>query len=348
MSSLQHSVNTYLAEHAPHALAFWTEEGSGGDAGIDVLSACDALYTLKLIGCMDLVSPGAHGRFADLLSRTTLAGNLGNGQGPEIGVHQTAYALGVLNLLKAHGISSHREILRKSGWRVQDLVDRKTGRPRWPWYFAHHSWRVGHWIGGIPSIVLSLWRLSPDLAQKNRLPRPRALLALSDALIDNETGLLRVYRAPALQQIFRLLYKLRHDPDAGAIGGVAHLHWGNYAAGRLPYKAAHALFERAWRLLQRRPFMEAQPYCLDFDIVQIARTAMPEGDTRRAELRSRATAYTTDLAEFYGNGLGGSYSLHKLPGGLAALHESAMAANFSHVPGLSIVPVDVAREAHWI
>ena len=63
MSSLQHSVNTYLAEHAPHALAFWTEEGSGGDAGIDVLSACDALYTLKLIGCMDLVSPGAHGRF---------------------------------------------------------------------------------------------------------------------------------------------------------------------------------------------------------------------------------------------------------------------------------------------
>ncbi|HSM96188.1 MAG TPA: hypothetical protein VLT91_09110 [Rhizomicrobium sp.] len=347
MSKLQQNVITYMEQHAPRALAFWVEDGAH-DGDVDVVSVCDALYALKLIGRMDLMAGDANDRFVRLLSRHSLAGKIGIGKGAPLSVHQTAYVLGVLNLLQAHGTPCHREILRACGWRKHELLDDRTGHPRWPWYFAHHAWRIGHWIGGIPSIVLSLWRLCPDLAEKNRLPRPKTVLARSDALIDGKTGLLRPYRWHLLQRGFRALYRFRHDPDAGAIGGVAHLHWSNYAAGRVPYVASEALFDRTWQLLQRRPFMEAQPYCLDFDIVQIARTAISHDDSRSSELQERAAIYAWDISDFYANSLDSAYALHKLPGGLAALHESAMTADLEDVPGLAIAPVDIAKEAHWI
>jgi hypothetical protein len=347
MSALRSHVIVYLERHAPRALAFWTD-GDGRADESDVLSACDALYALKLVDHMDLVADGVEHRLERLLSRFRLAGDIGMGKGPPVSVHETAYVLGVLNLLQSHGKPCHQMVLRKSGWQNHELLDAETGWPRWPWYFAHHAWRIGHWIGGIPSIILSLWRLSPDLARHNNLPTAGTVLARSDALIDTETGLLRPYRWHILQRGFRSLYRMRHDPDAGAIGGIAHLHWGNYAAGRIPYVASAALFERTWRLLQRRPFMEDQPYCLDFDIVQVARTAIPAGDARSAELQQRSADYADDLVNFYGTDLNGNYALHKLPGGLAALHESAITAELGDVPGLSIPPVDIVKEAHWI
>jgi hypothetical protein len=347
MNSLQHSIMNYLEHHAAHALAFWTEDGAS-DSDVDVVPVCDVLYALRLIGRMDLLAPDANDRLVRLLARHTLAGKIGIGNGLPLNVHQTAYVLGVLNLLQTHGTPCHRDVLRPHGWSKKELLDDRTGRPRWPWYFAHHAWRIGHWIGGIPSIILSLWRLCPDLAEKNRLPPPKIVLARSDALLDSDTGLLRPYRWHFLQLGFRALYRFRHDPDAGAIGGVAHLHWGNYAAGRMPYVANDALFDRTWQLLQRRPFMEAQPYCLDFDIVQMARTAIPPDDARSGELQERAAVYAWDLSDFYTNSLDGDYALHKLPGGLAALHESAMTADLEDVPGLAIAPVDIAKEAHWI
>lgn len=347
MSALQSHIVTYLERNAPQALAFWVE-GEAKLEHCDVLSVCDTLYALKLIDHMELIADGVEHRLARLLSRFRLAGDIGTGKGAQLSVHETAYLLGALNLLQSHGKPSHHAVLRKSGWQKSELLDARTGWPRWPWYFAHHGWRIGHWIGGIPSIILSLWRLSPELARKNQLPPVRTVLARSDALIDGKTGLLRPYRSNVLQRGFRALYRMRHDPDAGAIGGVAHLHWCNYAAGRTPYVASGALFERTWRLLQRRPFMEAQPYCLDFDIVQVARTAIPEGDFRSGELQQRSADYAGDLVNFYGTSLDGNYALHKLPGGLAALHESTITAELEDVPGLSIRPVDIVKEAHWI
>jgi hypothetical protein len=347
MSALQSHVVLYLEQHAPRALAFWAD-GAAPAGENDVLSICDTLYALKLIDRMDLVAGGIEERLARFLSRYRLAGDIGAGRGTPLSVHETAYVLGALNLLQSHGRPCHDVVLSKSGWQNHELLDAETGRPRWPWYFAHHAWRIGHWIGGIPSIILSLWRLSPDLARKNRLPLPGTVLARSDALIVSETGLLRPYRWSILQRGFRALYRMRHDPDAGAVGGIAHLHWGNYATGRIPYVASDALFECTWRLMQRKPFMEDQPYCLDFDIVQVARTAIPEGDARGAELQQRSAVYADDLVNFYGTNLNGGYALHKLPGGLAALHESAIAAELGDVPGLSIPPVDIVKEAHWI
>jgi len=345
MRMLSDNVMRYLGNHAPEALSFWTV----GDVGAkpDILAACDALYCLNLIGRMDLLAPDAGLRFADLLTGHSLAGGIGKGKGPDLGVHKTAYALGVLNLLAASGQAVQKYALREGDWQKEALLDEQH-RPRWPWYFTHHAWRVGHWIGGIPAIVSSLWRLAPELATQNQLPSPADVLRSSDTLIDRDTGLFRAYKVDAFQWIFRTLYRFRHDPDAGDLGGIAHLHWANYAAGRLPYKAAPALFDRTWELLRRRPFMEAVPYCLDFDIVQLARTSIPVGDNRREALHARLCDYADDIIGFYDTKLDGDYSLHKLPGGLATLHECALAVDLAEVPGLEIAPVDIARQACWI
>lgn len=343
--TLHDNVLSYLRRHAPEALGFWTVTNS--TARPDMLAVCDTFYSLKLIGALDLLAPDAAMRFALLLSEHRLPGGIGHGMGPPLGIHKTAYALGVLNFLADHGQPVHQDVLRADGWRNAELLDHRH-RPRWPWYFAHHAWRVGHWIGGIPAIVLSLWRLAPEKAAHNRLPSPQSVLHSSDTLLDHDTGLFRAYRIEALQQAFRTLYRMRHDPDAGALGGVAHLHWGNYAAGRLPYKAAPALFDRTWSLMQRRPFMESVPYCLDFDILHLARTSIPEKDHRAAALEARVYDFADDIHRFYGSRLDGDYTLHKLPGGLAALHECALTAGAQSVPGLDIAPVDVAREAYWI
>jgi len=345
MKMLSANVMGYLGSRAPDALGFWTEKGSA--ARPDVLAACDTLYSLNLIGRMDLLAPDAGERFTDLLKDHSLAGGIGAGNGPELSVHKTAYVLGVLHILAAYGQSVQEQVLRKDDWRKDALLD-ETHRPRWPWYFSHHAWRVGHWIGGIPAIVLSLWRLAPELAVRNGLPAANDVLHSSDSLIDRKTGLFRAYKVEAIQWLFRALYRLRHDPEMGDLGGIAHLHWANYAAGRLPYKAAPALFDRAWTLLDRRPFMENVPYCLDFDIVQLARTSIPAGDHRHGALRERLCDYADDIITFYETGLNGDYTLHKLPGGLATLHECALAVDLAEVPGLEIAPVDIARQACWI
>lgn len=345
MMPLSDNVLAYLRRYAAEPMGFWTVAGS--NATPDMLAVCDVFYSLKLIGAANMLASDAGPRFASLLGKYTLAGGIGQGSGPVLTVHKTAYALGVLNFLAAQGQPVQDAALRAEGWRSSELLDRRH-RPRWPWYFTHHAWRVGHWVGGIPAIVLSLWRLAPELAARNRLPPPALVLNSSDALLDRETGLFRTYRIEALQQVFRALYKMRHDPDMGALGGVAHLHWGNYAAGRLPYKAAPALFDRTWSLMQRRPFMEDVPYCLDFDILHLARTAIPEGDARTGALKERAEIFADDANHFYGTKLDGDYSLHKLPGGLAAVHECALIMRSEKVAGLEIAPVDVAREACWI
>jgi hypothetical protein len=344
MMNIADDTHAYLVRCAPQALCFWCEAGS--NARPDILAACDTLYCLKLIGRMDLVAPDAAARFAALLNGYRLAGGIGKGSGPPLGVHRSAYVLGALNLLAGLGLPTHGDVVRPSGWALREILDGRC--VRWPWYLAHHAWRIGHWIGGIPSIMLSLWRHVPELAHSNGLPYPATVLRNSDKLIDAQTGLFHIYRAELVQRAFRGLYRMRHDPDAGDIGGIAHLHWCNYAAGRMPYKASPALFERAWALMQRRPFMEEVPYCLDFDVVQIARTAIPQGDARAGRLQVRVDAYAAALLDFYDSRLDDTYDLHKLPGGLAALHECAIAAGNARVPGLEIPPVDIAKEAHWI
>ena len=344
--ALPQAIFGHLEQHAPKALGFWTGDRVANNTG--VLEACDVLYTLTLGGHANLLAGDSGQRFAWMLSHYRLAGGLGHGEGRKLSVHLSAYVLGALNLLVQHNRPGHQETLRKTGWRISELVEPHTSHPRWPRHLSHHAWRVSHWIGGIPSMIKSLWTLAPELAVRNHLPPTEIVLARSNRLIDLDTGLLHPHRSEILQKLFRLLYSMRHDPAAGDIGGIAHLNWVNYAEDRLPYKAADALYERAWNVLQRAPFMERVPYCLDFDVVQIARTSLPNCEIKREQFQTRVRTYNEDLTHFYLNDLGKDYALHKFPGGLATLHECALATGQPLVSGLNIEPIDIIKGAHWI
>lgn len=311
-----------------------------------VLAQCDLAYSRWLLGDAPFASDAAVGQFLDLLETRELAGTI-RPDVPKVNVHTTAYALGVLNLVEEKQAPGIADRLSSFDWHWEALIAPDTLIPRWPWKYTHHSWRVSHWIGGSASIVASLWRLTPSNAEKIGLPKALDVLNACDSLIDSRTGLFRTYKSDFLQKGFRTLYRLRHDPDAGDVGGIVHLHWVNHALGRVPYKSADALFDRAWKLMQKEPFMEKVPYCLDFDIVQIVRTANLER-ARQPHVRKRAEKYASDIVEFFRFGVDGAYTLHKLPGALATLHECAMITNDETVAGLTVAPRDVMLAAYWI
>jgi len=339
------AVLAYLARFHPEPLAFWTEAGER--EGIELLAACDVLYALALMGYEGGIARDAPGRFLRLLAARRVPGRFTSGGDEPASVHLTAYALGVLNLLGSSGNDAGDGIFRREAWAIGELIDPKTSLPRWPSHLGHHTWRVSHWIGGTVSIAQSLWKLCPDLAERNGLPHVPFLLARADSLIDGETGLLKAYRSRLGQQAFRALYRLRHDPDAADIGGTVHLSWVNYANDR-PYKGNAALHSRAWKILQRTPFMEKVPYCLDFDIIQIVRTSLEGPQEHRADMARRARRLADDVRRFYLSQLDETYSLHKLPGGLATMHECALASGSPLVAGLHIAPVDIIRRACWL
>jgi hypothetical protein len=325
----------YLDAHERAAV----QEPNGSD---EILDLADRIYARYLLG----MAPRAADSQALLwvLRHGALAGLKGV-QAP-LKVHLTAYVLGAANLLAEGGSGTQMDAaIAGRDWDLNLILDSKH-LPRWPWYFSHHSWRVSHWIGGAPSILRSLWRRIPDRSRELGFPTVGTVLDACDRLVDERTGLLRAYRSTLLQLAFRNLYRLRHDPDAGDVGGIVHLHWVNYAEGRMPYRGNEALHRRAWAVMQKAPFLEETPYCLDFDIVQIVRTSAKEPFPHA--IRLRAERYLDDLVRFFDAGLSDGYRLHRLPGALATMHECAMLTGNTSVAGLSIPPIDIIKAANWI
>lgn len=315
----------------------------------------DLVYSLHFLGWP--VRPGRRSRSALLhyLSNFRLAGDLDGGDGRlPVSVHGTAYTLSTLTLLKTVGLDLFDEVLTPSSWRFDQLIDPQSQLPRWPAKWSHHNWRVSHWIGGSLSIMRELSRHMQDAYRDSDAPSIDQLLEASDRLIDADSGVLKCYRSRLLQQVFRQAYRLRHDPTLGDVGGVVHVHWVNYAEGR-SFKAGRRLFETASRLmLERRPFMESVPYCLDFDVVQILRTAMPVdlGTDERQALNRRASDYASEVARYLDNHLGPDYALHKLPGALATIHECALIDRSISLADLGfsedIMPIDIMKETSWL
>jgi hypothetical protein len=99
--------------------------------------------------------------------------------------------------------------------------------------------------------------------------------------------------------------------------------------------------------MQRAPFIEAVPYCLDFDVVQIVRTTA-HGTALPSVVIQRAGRYASDILQFMQEGLDHSYALHKLPGALATVHECALICAREDVFGIAPKPVDIIREAFWL
>lgn len=348
---MKDAILRYLATHHAAALDFWRRPGrQATDAeapGASVEQLCDVAYSLHLAGLADEIAPDAGVAFADVLARHRLPGWRADDTGPSVGlsVHNCAYAFGTLNLLRdTHGDLFQRAVADRT-FRPEELVDAGTARPKFPRWLAHHNWRVSHWLGGVPSLLWSAGHSAlPDAARIRRLAR--ASLEATDAWLEAGHGLIRLYRSSAVHRLFRTAYRLRHDPDLGDVGGVAHILWVNHVAGR-PYIAADRVLARASDLFQRhRPFMETRPYCLDFDVVQIVRTGLEQTGAPADGNAPRAAEMLRDLEAFFASGLTADYGLHKLPGALATYHECAAICGQHDTP---FGPVqDIIRRACWI
>jgi hypothetical protein len=100
--------------------------------------------------------------------------------------------------------------------------------------------------------------------------------------------------------------------------------------------------------MQRSPFLEDMPYCLDFDIVQLVRTTPGVPGQGNDPVVARALRFERDVSAFLQGEVPTGYTLHKLPGALAAMHECALIAGLDMLPGADIRPVDIIKSAFWI
>lgn len=332
---------------SPQGADFWLRSGSGVSvADIPLQDHADIIYSAYLLGIAGRLSPEAAQAYQAMLADASLYARPGMkpiaNKTPN--AHLTAYLLGAARILQLLKLSAMHSALFE-GWQVDQIIDR-SNVPRWPRAWTHHSWRVSHWIGGGPSILLQLAQ-SAQLESIDESFVVRVLNAASENIIDNKNGLLRPYKSELIHKIFNMLYKIRHDPSIGEVGGVVHILWIFYALN-IEYVASESLFTNAMKHLSKSPFMESAPYCLDFDILQLARTARPGKIEMIEALNDRAEAFRDDIYSFFLKDIPETYTIHKLPGALATLHESAMIVGDSCVLGIGIAPIDIIRVAYWI
>ncbi|WP_148044685.1 hypothetical protein [Stagnimonas aquatica] len=341
MQRLADNVLSHLKRAAEPAVSFWLNDA---DVPCKVQDHCDVIYSLCLLNRLDLIAPRALNRFASLIPQLALPGwNSTASQPPTeaLNVHNFAYLLGTLNILKRRGIGDlypRIELKRKPDFDRLFFGNGLT--PKYPAKFTHHAWRVSHWLGGVPSILLSLSKsvsVAADAAEKRLAP---SIIAINGRL-NPKTGMIREYQSEFLQHAFRFAYQLRHDPDLGDLGGVAHILWVNWAMG-IPYVASEQLAEASVKALARRGrFLEGVPYCLDFDLLQIARTATQAGGNAPA-LEAEASRYLADIEAFFAQSDLGAYTLHKFPGALATYAEAQLV---TQGPGAAI---DIIKDAYWL
>lgn len=344
-TDLKLNIESYLDVVAPEVKAFWL---SGKETSWDAKTLqdhADYIYTKSLLGDTNWFVTEAVSKYAEVIKRAPLAGKAGVDQ--PILPHLTAYLLSSLNLLAHAGADVRAEVLGSINLDLSQLVDVKTQLPIWPAKWSHHTWRVSHWIGGIPSILLTFARHDPKKQVSEKLVI-QILEACDRNVLQASTGLMKAYRSELIQQLFRLAYRIRHNPDHGDIGGLVHIHWINHATKR-HYVAADKLIERCMLHLQTQPFLEKVPYCLDFDYVQLLRTALEQRPEQRSNLIiSRITRFRVDLINFLEHIPFESYSLHKLPGALATLHEASLLLEQNYIEELDVAPLDIINTAYWL
>ncbi|CAN7417710.1 hypothetical protein LJR219_002673 [Phenylobacterium sp. LjRoot219] len=333
----------YLERHHTALLEFWTK-GTPCDATVE--EHCDVVYSLCLGGELSRIEGSAPKQFVEILQRHGLPGWRGRGEASVLSVHNCAYAFGALNILREQFGDLYGAALNGRAMDFGQIIHKGRGLPRYPRWLAHHNWRVSHWIGGAPSILWSLAHSGTQYATELKELAPR-VLANSDSYLDARTGLIKLYQVDAFQKLFRLLYGVRHDPDLGDVGGVAHILWVNHAADR-KYLAGEALLRKASQLFRaHKPFMESVPYCLDFDVVQIVRTASQQLGGFASEDVRRAAEMMAAIEEFFAVSLDEGYRMHKLPGALATYHECAL---ITGAPAADLAPVgiDIIKKAYWL
>lgn len=345
--NLSDKILRFCNHTAPDAYAFWLG-GDGEAKNIKWQDHADMVYTLRLLGRQNEISIIGAQKFLDAIADAALYGRPIRNNAPKTvpNAHMTAYILGAARLIEdATELSLPEHAFE--GWRIDEIINTETKVPLYPKAWAHHIWRVSHWIGGGPSILFNLSRWGKVKGVDETLV-DQVLSAAEAHLLDSKTDLLRPYKSKLIQSIFRQAYSIKHNPSIADIGGVVHLLWIYHAQGR-PYRNPQPLFEKSWQhLREETPFMEGVPYCLDFDIIQIVRTTQTEGGLFTNDVRTRSDHFIKDTLTYLSAIPDPDYTLHKVPGALAAAHEATFMIGENHVPRLGVPVVDIIKEAGWL
>jgi len=343
----KNSILNYLKVYYADILNFWIGKNEQ-NTGQGIQDHCDIIYILHLIDLFDIINYKSIKIFSTQINQLNLPIFNQNKSADNLSIHNTAYLLGALNILRLRGYDIYPEIINgKKKIEIQHLLNTSTKQPVYPTILSHHIWRVSHWIGGIPSIIYSLM-MTGILYSEELKQILNQTISACDSLISSKTGLLKTYRNDNIHWFFRKVYSIRHNPDLGDIGGIVHLHWINYLLSR-PYKSMEILYEKSIKyFLERHPFMENMPYCLDFDIVQIIRTCVDQGVQLSDNVTTRTLQMMKDIESFFIERLNSEYKIHKLPGALATYHECALLLNLNHLTAFKCIPKDIIKEAYWI
>lgn len=345
MKTLKADSLAHLSKHHGRLLNFWIEGHERPDVSIE--NHCDMVYSLFLLGELQNISGAAVDSFCGHVQTVALPGwDAQNDLGPSLSVHNCAYLFGAMNLLGLYFHNLYARVLAGRTFNLAAIADADTLTPKFSAKWAHHSWRVSHWLGGVPSILLSL-----ESSHSDSLPSSASAAACRtavDKLIDPGTGLIRAYKSTILQKLFRAAYGLRHSPDLGDMGGIAHILWIDHAMGKR-YVAVDSIREESSRLLQKnKPFMENVPYCLDFDVIQALRTSIQQtGTPATASEIKRSSDLMISIEEFF-KCTPDHFSLHKVPGALATHHECSLLLGHAHSPSSNGPPLDVILAAKWL
>lgn len=326
---------------------FWLT-GEGQVKQINWQDHADLVYTLRFLNRQADISKDAARKYLDAVADAALYGRPIGDADPKStpNAHLTAYILGAAKLVENATCLSLPDRAFE-GWNVDLIINPETSLPHYPKAWAHHVWRVSHWIGGGPSIVFNLARWGKIDGVDERFV-DQVLAATEAQLLDPQTDLLRPYKSKLIQKLFRKAYKIKHDPEIADIGGVVHLLWVYHAIGR-PYRNAKPLFDKSWEHMHKEtPFMESVPYCLDFDVVQLVRTAQPQDAPFSDEVKKRSLRFINDTVAYLSEMPDEGYSLHKVPGALATIHEAAFINGYETIPSLGVTPIDIIKEAGWL
>lgn len=341
---MKEAILDYLKTNYFELYSFWID--NQGDVGSNTIEDhCDLIYSMYLIGELNLLSKSSISNFTSEITEYQIVGFPNQSAVKTLSIHNSAYLLGAVHLLSKLDNTISNRLKKDRKLALSQLID-QTYTPHYPIKFRHHSWRVSHWVGGAPSVLCSLVKLGYHDIQLDL----DKVLESCDRLLDTNSGRLKLYKVGFLQKIFRTLYSIKHDPDLGDLGGIVHIHWINYDQGRKFIAGEKLCSDALDQLNMRKPFMEDYPYCLDFDIIQLIRVGVSNGLVSLGEEgEARVISYAEDTVKYLREQLNQDYLLHKLPGALATIHECKLLSNevnFEELGGMR--PIDIISEAKWL